>query len=787
MGGAAERADPAEEPGPDLRLAPIAAVAWVGCWIGTDGRPGWLGVGAALVVLLAAAAVVRRSVPVVAAMIMLCGALIIGVAHQQALARSAVARLADESAIATVRLELTDDVSVQPAQGNRSAYVITTGRVRHVTGRGQHWVERTPVLLIATGELAEAWRGLALGTELTATVRLVPADPGDDVAAVARAHSPPTGVDRPRLDLRMVEQVRDGLRSAVAGGTPQQRALVPSLVLGDTQFVTPTVKEEFRATGLTHLTAVSGANLAILLAFAMTIARWLGVRGWWLRLIGLLGVIVFVALCRTDPSVLRAAAMGLVALAALGMSGRATGLRSLFVAMIVLLIIDPWLGRSVGFALSVLASAGIVWWARRWAAVLQRWMPLIVAESITVPLAAHLITLPIAAALAGQVSMIGVLTNAVAGPFVAPATVLGFAAAGIAVLNQPVAGLIGQLACWCSQPILWTAHYGAALPGAAWNWPTTPIALALLGLGCLLLGVAMPVILRRSWLALLLSAAMIIAVLRAPVQPGWPPTDWSVVACDVGQGDGLVIRSGPRAAVVVDTGPEPEPMQRCLDQLRIDTVPLMILTHYHADHVGGVAGVFAGRRVARLWVSPLPSPAGQVRRVEELAARHRVRAAVPAVGRSETVGAVRLRVIGPVDRSRTVVPDADDDGESAEENDQSLSVVAEVDGLSVLLTGDIEPTQQQRLLASGTDLGVDVLKVAHHGSARQDADFVTATGARLALVSAGEDNSYGHPAPRTTRLLSSLRMTVLCTCRRGSIAVVDSNGSLSAVTQRAPS
>jgi competence protein ComEC len=93
---------------------------------------------------------------------------------------------------------------------------------------------------------------------------------------------------------------------------------VPALVLGDTSGLDPALSEDFRATGLTHLTAVSGANLTLLLAFLLTVARWVGLRGWNLRIVGLVAVIIFVALCRTEPSVLRAAAMGLVALAALG-------------------------------------------------------------------------------------------------------------------------------------------------------------------------------------------------------------------------------------------------------------------------------------------------------------------------------------------------------------------------------------------------------------------------------------------------------------------------------------
>ena len=262
-------------------------------------------------------------------------------------------------------------------------------------------------------------------------------------------------------------------------------------MLGDTSRLTPELTEDFQSTGLTHLTAVSGANLTLLLAFVLTMARWAGVRGWWLRVAGLLGVVVFIALCRTEPSVLRAAAMGLVALAALGAGGRRAGVRNLGVAMVVLLLVDPFLARSFGFALSVLASGGIIWWARRWADVLSRWLPRVLAELVSVPLAAHLATLPLVAAIAGQVSVSGLLANAIAGPLVGPATVLGFAAAGLSLLSAPAAAVAGFGAAWCAQGIIWVAHAGAALPGSDWRWPTTGAALTWLTVAAVLVGLSM--------------------------------------------------------------------------------------------------------------------------------------------------------------------------------------------------------------------------------------------------------------------------------------------------------
>ena len=200
--------------------------------------------------------------------------------------------------------------------------------------------------------------------------------------------------------------------------------------------MTPAMTADFATSGLTHLTAVSGANLTLLLAFLLITARWVGIRGWALRLVGVAGVVIFVGLCRTEPSVLRAAAMGLVALAALGSGGRRAGLRNLCLATVILIMIDPFLSRSVGFTLSVLASAGIIGWAPGWTVRLRRWMPRVFAESLAVPLAAHLATLPVVAAISGQVSVVGVLANAAAGPLVPPATVLGFLAAGLSLLER---------------------------------------------------------------------------------------------------------------------------------------------------------------------------------------------------------------------------------------------------------------------------------------------------------------------------------------------------------------
>jgi competence protein ComEC len=470
--------------------------------------------------------------------------------------------------------------------------------------------------------------------------------------------------------------------------------------------------------------------------------------------------------------------MGLVALAALGSGSRAAGVRNLAVASMILLLMDPFLSRSIGFALSVVACAGIVWWARSWTLIMNRWLPLIIAESIAVPLAAQLATLPVSAAVSGRVSVAGLAANALAGPFVGPATVLGFAAAGTSLLSGTLAAVFGCGAAWSAQVIIWIATIGSQLPGSEWQMPVTPATLAWLAISCLLIGVSTAHVLARPWLSLLLAGVMIICLAAAPRQPGWPPRDWVLVACDVGQGDGLVVRTGRRSAIVVDSGPAPRVMRGCLDRLRIRRVPLLIITHFHADHVAGLAGVLQHRRVGQLWLSPLAPPTPLAAIITSLAVQRGIPLNAPRRGTRASVGEAELQVLGPVDH---VAPDQD---ESSRQNDSSLVIMIQVAGLRLLLTGDVEPPGQQAILGTGADLRADILKIPHHGSARQDPAFFAATHARLAIASVGVHNDYGHPAPRTVQLVRSLGMTLLRTDQNGSVAVRLADHRLAAVTQR---
>jgi competence protein ComEC len=737
----------------------------------------WHQTGLTLTSLAAALAVAlawrRRSAAVALVATVLAASAVIGGLRVWRLAQGPVPELARQEAVAAV--ELTVGHSLLASQGDT---VLVHATLERVGGRGQIFSTHLAVLLIVNGAAGADWLGRDPGQRVAVEGRLAPAERTDGVAALLKPLTSPQPVAEAPAWRRAIEQVRRSLRQAMVWASPEQAALVPALVVGDTEAMSAGLRQDFQTTGLTHLTAVSGANLTILLAFLSAAARLVGVRGRWLDLVALVGVAGFVVLCHSEPSVLRAAAMGLVGLVALRHSvGSGRGLRHLCLAVVGLTWIDPWLSHSIGFVLSVLACLGLLVWGRPWSLALGRWLPGWLAEAVAVPLAAQLATQPVVAWLSGSVSLVGVLANALAGPPVGPATVLGLVTALIGSFSPVLGGLVGRLAGWLVEPILQVAHRCARLPGAAQPWPAQPLALVCLAAGCLTLAWLMPRLLRRSWLVLVLAVGLVLALARAPIQPGWPPSDWSVVACDVGQGDALAVRVGPGQALLIDLGPPQAGLGRCLDGLGVRQVPVVVLSHFHADHVGGLAELLAGWPVGVILANQSDGAAASA---QALAAQHTVSWRRVDAGDSLSLGGVQLTVLSAAPET-TVFDQAE---ESSAANDASLVCRVVVDGISLLATGDLELAGQQALLASGVDLTVDLLKVPHHGSARQETAFLAATEARIALIGVGADNDYGHPADSALRRLGELGALVARTDQHGSIAVSRRAGELVIVSQR---
>lgn len=752
----------------DWRLVPVAAGVWIGAGIGTSG---WVsGIWGAIAIGLLTCVVAHRRWPWAAvaglALMVLC-ALSGLLAWQRA--ESELAQLAAQRAIVVAEVKVIAEPQPMPPKPPMPAAGRALVQVQWVEGRGRRTYQQLPAQLRASGDLLDALLGLRVGARYIVEGKLHETRSSDDAVASVTLREVHRMEQAPGLLDTVAARLRAGLRNAVAASPQSQRALVPSLVVGDTGRIGQDMSADFKATGLTHLLAVSGANLALMLGVILAVLRIVGVRGWAVRIAAIGGVALFVIICGPEPSVQRAAAMGLVSVAATGVGTGRRSVRGLCVAVIMLMAIDPWLSRAPGFWLSVSACAGIVLLGPVCIHSMVSWAPRWLAEALAIPLAAQLCTQPIVTALNGEISIVGIVANVAAGPFVGPTTVLGFAAACTCMLPW-VSIPLGWLSGWAAQPIIWIAEAGAALPNATVGWAFGPTGIVLMSVACLSLAIVVQPVLRRWWATLLAVALLAGGSVVRPVTPGWPG-QWEVTLCDVGQGDATVLRISDDAAVLVDTGKDPEPVLACIDRLGIRTIPVVVLTHFHDDHVGAFAAVAQRFHPELVLTSPLRSPTEAAAAVVRAAGTATVRPSV--TGEMFHIGQVSWTTLSAWNPGSS--PPASGEGESVIENNASIVAVAQVGNLRVLLPGDAEPDGQREALRQarrrGLDMRVHVLKLPHHGSSKQEPAFFQATSARVAVASAGADNAYGHPAHAALALASINGMTIARTDHDGAVAL----------------
>jgi competence protein ComEC len=734
--------------GHDLRLLPAAGLSWaVAAALTTQRSTVALAVAVACIAIGVATARRRRAVALLACCV---GAVAISCAWRLVTVESSpLTELAERGRTGTFELAVRRDAVAFTQHGQDQAVVQVF--VERADVGGESLADVGHATAFVEGDATD----LVVGRGFVAVARLAPSDDTREVAVLDVVRRGQVAPGAPWWEV--AERLRAGVREAVTPLPPRPRALLPALVDGDDTRVDAEMEQDFMRSGLTHLMAVSGTNLTIVLGVSLALARGagLGRRGLWAA--GLSTVAAFVLMARPDPSVVRAAGMGLVGVAAIGL-GRTGGVRALAVAVVALVFVDPWLARSAGFVLSVCATAGILLLTPPLATRLRAWMPRWLALAVAVPVAAQLACTPALTAISGEVSVVSAVANLLAAPVVAPATVLGLLAGLVAVGAPAAAHVIALPAGWCAAWIIAVAHHCAGLDGASVQWSAPWQLMLLVVPACVLVVVAMA---SRPVVAVGVVLGLTVAMVRPP-QLGWPPAGWVMVACDVGQGDASVLRAGPTSAVVVDAGPDPRAVDGCLDRLGIERVLLVVLTHDHADHTAGLPGVRQGRQVDRVAGGPSGGPVSTTL----------------VAGQHLTAGDVRAEVVWPVDAAPVVSTDG------SVLNDASVVLRVRTAGVVLLLTGDIEPQAQEALLASGATVRADVLKMPHHGSARQDETFLDAVGPRVATVSAGVDNDYGHPAAAALRMLRERGVRTWRTDLDGDIAIVVRDGDLSVVSRR---
>ncbi|MDT0157415.1 ComEC/Rec2 family competence protein [Microbacterium sp. ARD32] len=633
---------------------------------------------------------------------------------------------------------------------------------------------------------------------LSAPVR-VGVDPVDGVEPGARLHilgqAKATGpAERAGLVVfgRDVEVVRPASGIfAIAAGTraafiaratrlPEPGAgLLPGLAVGDTRAVSDELNAAMLASGLSHLTAVSGANCMIIVAVVFWLVSLAG-GGRALRVVlSLLALGAFVVLVTPEPSVVRAAVMAALAMLSILLGRPSAGLAMLALAVCGLLIADPWFAASPGFALSAAATAALLVLSRPLLRGLGRWMPAPLALALSVPLAAQVVCGPIIALFSEQQSLVSIPANLIAEPAAPIATVIGL----LACLTAGVAPLADLFAAAAWLPAAWihvTATVSAGLPGA--TVAVVPGGVAALVVG-LLSAAAVIVLVRPASGRLRATSAVVLVVavavgggrmlLTGPLAPLTTPAEWAIAACDIGQGDAVLLRSAGRTALV-DTGPDPDALSDCLAQTGTKRIDLLVLTHFDLDHVGGTSAVRG--MVGTVLHGPVVE-ADERRMLAELASSGATLRDASA-GMSGTLGDARWRVVWP-NPDPVVFPSGND-----------ASVVIEVAGGGVprtLLLGDLGAGSQRLLLSSGRVRGAfDVVKVAHHGSRDQEPALYEAIDAAAGVISVGEDNDYGHPRTETLSLLQAVGTRVLRTDLRGLILLGLHGDELRVWSTRAP-
>ena len=547
--------------------------------------------------------------------------------------------------------------------------------------------------------------------------------------------------------------IRLGLRALSGDG--DAGALIPGMVLGDTSKQSPEFKNSMKRSGLTHLVAVSGANFALVSAFVLWMMQFLFARMKFRLSATALSLIAFIALVRPSPSVLRAAAMAAVLLVAQGTKRGRDSLPALGFAMAAVVIIDPWQARDAGFALSVLATAGLLLFAPVLIEKLSTHMPGKLAQALAPPIAATVFCSPIIVALSGYLAPMSVIANLLAAPFVAPITIVGF----IAALFSPFVPMLSTVLIWFIRfpagAIALIAHWASSFP--VLNLRTGKIGfliVAVFTLGSWLL---------KKWFKHIIIFTLVVLISITWLQR-WPGGDWQVANCDIGQGDSMVINLGNHRGIVIDVGPDAVAEDRCLKALGINEIPLLILSHFHADHVAGLPGAIRNRTVGQVWVSVNSAPL--VESAMAQAALKGIEMIKAVRGMSSRVGPFTINVLWP---TLSAISFAEMPGDGSQVNNSSIATLITSAEFSIFAGGDIEPPVQEVLVKDVAP--VDIYKVSHHGSRYQDLAFMSALHPRISIISVGAGNTYGHPAVQTLEALARLGSEVVRTDIDGAIAV----------------
>ena len=588
-----------------------------------------------------------------------------------------------------------------------------------------------------------------------------------------------------------------GLRDAVAavraraverigllGG--QDAALVAALACGWRGSIDDELSRAFKAAGLSHLIAVSGAHLSLVVAFASAVLGMMRCpRAAAVPLQAAL-ILPFLLMSAVSASAVRASIMAFCAMGSFYVRRRPSSLSALGVCMIIFVALDPFVAVSVSFALSTLSTLGIVLFGRLfqcWIGRAARWAPRFARDALALTFASNVAAALYGSALFSQLSLVAPMSNVVAAPLFAPSCIGSVAVSLLAGLLPDIPSEVLQAGCVFPGVLAQAVRTCAAVPYASVAVSWAPLA-ALAASGAIAAGLyrAWPVpgsatqagaSARRRWAgASALAAGCALAILlggAAVLLPFGADRGFQMVMLDVGQGDAILLR-GSQATVLVDTGNKPALLRQALARNGVVSLDAVVITHSDDDHFGCLADLKGVVQVSSVMVAEdgLVCPCASCEMLRGDAETLVGREGLVGLGAGDRIemGSMSAEVLWPVSYR----------GQGGNGDSLCLLVMVDADGDGAtdyrgLLTGDAERGELASLVDAGALGEVDVLKVGHHGSKNAlDEGAVEALSPAVALISCGENNRYGHPSDEALALLENVGSEVFRTDVRGDVA-----------------
>jgi competence protein ComEC len=529
--------------------------------------------------------------------------------------------------------------------------------------------------------------------------------------------------------MRVGNLVRDRVRSRleVLGGSAES-SLLAGFLIGDITELPKSNTEDLRRAGLTHYVAVSGSNVALVLAAWWLVLGPVGAGNRIRAITGLAVLAVFVVATRWESSVIRAATMAALVLGGRAIAAPVDAWMALGGAITILIAASGDLAYDVGFQLSVAATGGVLLGFR----LFSERRPRLFWGALAATVSAQLAVVPLLLIHFGTVPLLSPLANLVAAPLVTVATAL----AGIGVISGWDIPL--RIAEQCGRLVL-------EIAGQAARWPQLGVAAAMTIGG----------VLAAVWRTPFRSAVIVGGIglgLLAGLPPG-PPQLPTIVFLDVGQGDAILLLDPSGAVALVDGGREPSILAAGLRRYGVGHLDLVVATHGDADHVAGLVGLSAEVDVSHLWISDYMDTGELLGGIVAEAIATGTLVSAVAAGDTARLGEFEFEALGPMRRY-------------AEDNDGSVALWVGARDHTVLLPGDIGSVSQRELPV----LHPEVMMIPHHGSATTDLTWLAATVGDLAVISVGT-NTYGHPDVGVMGALAARGVQPLLTLEHGDIVV----------------